>query len=295
MNRWSILTTALVMLVGSSLAEAQLMKRIAVARFEDRSGSGWSNVGEGVSDMLVTALVKTGKFQVMERSDLDKVIAEQQLGESGVLTPETAPKAGKILGVEMIVVGSVSEFGVSEREISGGIANIGGGVTRKVARAAVDLRLVNTTTGEIVAAETEDGTESTLGFGGNYEDINFSDVSTWNTTDVGKACREAVDKCTDLISEKAPSIPWSGKILKVNGDGTVIIKPGSKAGVRTGDEFDVFRAGEEIKDPDTGLSLGSEETKIGSISVTGDMLNGQASKARVVSGTLQTGDIVRQR
>ena len=161
---------------------------------------------------------------------------------------------GKVLGVDMIVVGSVSELGTKQRDVGGGLGIFDAGVSKKTARAAVDIRLVNTTTGEIIAAETEEGTASSLGLGVRYDDINFSDHSAWDDTDLGQAAREAIDGCVELITEQMDAIPWSGRILKVNTDGTVLMKPGSEGSVTTGMELDVYQAGEEIKDPDTGLS-----------------------------------------
>ncbi|MBK7259824.1 MAG: hypothetical protein IPI01_18880 [Ignavibacteriae bacterium] len=285
----SILCLAL----GLASAFAQPKKRIAVSRFDD--GAHYHGCGTGISDMLATALVKSGKFIVIERKDLDKVLEEQRLGASGVITAETAPAMGKVLGVDLIVVGSVSELGTKKSDIGGGASLFGVGISSKGARAVVDIRLVNTTTGEIMAAESEEGTESSIGFHGRYEDINFSDMNAWDDTDLGKAAREAINGCVELIIENMASIPWSGRVIKANPDGTVLIKPGSEGNVNVGDEFDVFQAGEEIKDPDTGLSMGSEETKVARIKVTGQMLNGKAAKASVVSGTgIKTGDIVRQ-
>jgi curli biogenesis system outer membrane secretion channel CsgG len=282
----------LLVAVCASLTDAQPKKRIAVARFSD--GAAYHGSGSGISDMLTTALVKTGKFLVVERKDLDKVLDEQKLGASGVVTAETAPAMGKVLGVDMIVVGSVSELGTKKREIGGGISIFDAGVSSKTARAAVDIRLVNTTTGEILAAETEEGTESTLGIGARYDNIDFRDVSAWDDTDLGKAAREAIDNCVELITDNMENIPWSGRVLKVNTDGTVLVKPGSEGNVTSGMELSVFQLGEEIKDPDTGLSMGSEETKVGQLKVVSDMLNGKACKAKVVSGTgIKVGDIVR--
>jgi hypothetical protein len=99
-----------------------------------------------------------------------------------------------------------------------------------------------------------------------------------------------------LITENMEKIPWSGKILKINADGTVLMKPGSEGNVEVGMEFFVFRKGEEIKDPDTGLSLGSEETNIGKVKVTEDALKGKAAKAKVIQGAdLKVGDIIRDK
>jgi|WetSurMetagenome_2_1015567.scaffolds.fasta_scaffold352217_1 curli biogenesis system outer membrane secretion channel CsgG len=282
-----------ILVLIATLASAQPKKRIAVSRFED--GHGYHGCGTGIADMLATALVKTKKFMVIERKEIDKVIDEQKLGLSGMVTAETAPAVGKLLGVDLLVIGSVSELGTSKRDIGGGISVFGAGLSSQQARAAVDIRLVNTTTGEILAAETEEGTETTLGFKGRYEDLHFDNVSEWDNTDVGKAAREAIDKTVELIAENMENVPWSGRIVKVNSDGTVLIKPGSEGNVTTGMEFDVFQRGEDIKDPDTGVSMGAEESKVAHIVVQSDMLNGKAAKAKVASGSgIKAGDIVRQ-
>lgn len=283
-------------LIVSLPAHSQLKKRVAVSRFEDRTGSGYHSLGEGVADMLVTALVKSGKFAVIERQEIERILQEQQFGESFMVTPETAPKVGQLLGAELFVIGSISEFGQKETNVSGGTSIFGGGITSKQSRAVVDIRLVNTTTGEIVAAENEEGTESTTGLSVRYEDIDFSNQNSWNDTDIGKATREAINGCVKLITENMEKIPWSGKILKVNTDGTVLMKPGSEGKVEPGMTFYVFRKGEEIKDPDTGLVLGAEETKVGKIEVTEDALKGKAAKAKVLQGTdFKVGDIVRDK
>lgn len=277
-------------------ASAQLKKRVAISRFEDRTGSGYHSLGSGVADMLSTALVKSGKFIVIERQELDNVLSEQKLGESGLVTPETAPKVGQLLGAELFVVGAVTEFGTKESNISGGVSLFGGGLKTKKARAVVDVRLINTSTGEIIASESEEGSESSTGIDVRYSDINFDNTTSWDNTDIGKATREAVNGVVKLITENMEKIPWSGKIIKVNADGTVLMKPGSEGNVKTGMELFVLRKGEDIKDPDTGLSLGAEETKLGRIKTTEDMLKGKAMKATVLEGKdFKVGDIVRDK
>jgi len=291
-----ILLLLVAALVLQLTASAQLKKRVAISRFEDRSGTGWHGLGSGVADMLATALVKSGKFAVIERDELDKVISEQKLGESGLVTPQTAPKVGQLLGAELFVIGAVTECGTKESNIGGGISVFGGGLKTKKARCVVDIRLVNTSTGEIIASDAEEGTESTTGIAVRYEDVDFNNQNSWDNTDIGKATREAVNKTVELITENMEKIPWSGKILKVNADGTVLMKPGSEGNVKPGMELFVVRKGEEIKDPDTGLSLGSEESKVGKIKTTEDMLNGKAMKAVVLEGKdFKAGDIVRDK
>ena len=276
-------------------ADAQLKKRVGIGVFEDRSGSGYHHLGSGVADMLATALVKSGKFLVIERQELDRIIAEQKLGESGLVTEQTAPKLGKLLGAELFVIGSVTECGTKESNIGGNVPMFGGALKTKKARTVVDVRLVNTTTGEIIAAESKEGSESTTGVNVRYESIDFNNMDSWDDTDIGKATRKAIDGVVELITDNMSKIPFGGKILKVNSDGTLLMKPGSEGNVNVGDEFDVFRVGEDVIDPDTGLSLGAEETKIGHIKVTEDALKGKAAKAKIVEGKdIQNNDIVRE-
>jgi len=286
---------------GSVAAQdlANLKKRVAVVEFHDMAGYG-HNIGDGMADMLVTALVESGKFMVIERKQLAKIIAEQGLGMSGMVTPQSAAKVGKLLGAELIVTGSVTEFGTKNNRVGGGLSALSGlnlGLSSQKARAVVDIRLVNTTTGEIIAAKKAEGEESSnsldnVGISG----INFHNSSSWNNTILGKAARKAVDKCVKIISEGMSSIPWQGKILKVSADGTVYMKPGSKAGVQPGMTFWVYHKGEDLIDPDTGISLGSEDSKIGQIQVTGDVAGGKAAKAIVKKGSPESfsaGDFIR--
>lgn len=273
-----------------------LKKRIAVIDFEDRSGWG-HNIGSGLADMLVTQLVKSGKFMVIERQELSKILEEQGLGLSGAVTPQSAAQVGKLLGVELMVMGSVSEFGEKKSGVGGSIGrfNIGGKLTKREARAVVDIRLVNTTTGEIVLAESAEGVEKSTGLDKiKIKDIDFGNPTHWDKTILGKASRKAIDKCVKYITRAMENIPWQGKVIKVSADGTIYMKPGSAGGVKPGMEFVVYSKGEEIIDPDTGLSLGSEETRIGKIKVVQDLANGKACKAIVVSGSgFKIGDYVR--
>jgi curli biogenesis system outer membrane secretion channel CsgG len=273
-----------------------LKKRIAVMDFEDRSGWG-HNIGSGLSDMLVTELVKTKKFMVIERQELDNILQEQGLGMSGAVTPQSAAQVGKLLGVELMVTGSVSEFGEKKSGLGGSIGKIGigGGITKRKARAVVDIRLVNTSTGEIILAEKAEGEDGSTGLDKiRIEDMDFRNPTYWDNTILGKASRKAIDKCVKHVAKAMDKVRWQGKILKANADGTVYMKPGSAGGVTAGMEFAVYSPGEALIDPDTGISLGSEESLIGRIKVVQDIGDGKACKALVLSGTgFSTGDLIR--
>jgi len=84
------------------------------------------------------------------------------------------------------VIGSVSEFGTKQNTVSGGSLAFWRRNHQEDGACSSRYRLVNTTTGEVVAAEKEEGSESTTGLSVRYEDMDFSDASNWNDTDIGK-------------------------------------------------------------------------------------------------------------
>ncbi|MCK5076635.1 MAG: hypothetical protein KAR38_09675, partial [Calditrichia bacterium] len=89
--------------------------------------------------------------------------------------------------------------------------------------------------------------------------------------------------------------PWSGKVI-MEKNGVIYMNAGSKGGISIGSKFVVYRPGEELIDPDTGLNLGSEEIKVGRIEITDDIANGKASKAKALDGQgFRKGDIVREK
>ncbi|MCK4754179.1 MAG: hypothetical protein KAS58_03035 [Calditrichia bacterium] len=270
-----------------------LKKRIAVISFEDRSGYG-HNIGRGVADMLVTSLVESDKFIVIERAELDEILKEQGLGQTGLVTPQSAAKVGQLLGLQRMITGSITEFGSKQSKVGGGIGGFNLGVSTTTARVVVDLRIINVNTGEIVMAKSAEGEDSSTGLDNvGMDDIDFHNSSTWDNTQLGIASRESIIECVEFITEDMAGLPWEGKIIKASGT-TIYMKPGSKGGVQPGMVFSIYRAGEELIDPDTGLSLGSEESKIGEIQYTGDVADGKAGKALVKSGTgFQAGDLVR--
>ena len=278
-------------------------KRVAVFKFEDKTDHTWrwwsgKGVGDGMADMLVTSLVKSGRYRVFERQEIEAALGEQRLGTAGVVTQESAAKAGKMLGAEYAIIGSVTEFGWKKRSTGGLLkaAGVGGGLSQTSAVVGIDVRFVNTTTGEIEKAETVRKQKSSMGVGVNTSQVTFASQDKFDESIVGKATREAIDDITTLLDGMSGGGGgWSAKIVTVAG-GNCIINAGSESGLKPGQHFLVFRAGEELKDPDTGESLGAEETQVGEIEVTSDFGGkGKASNCRVVSGSLQKGDSVREK
>ena len=286
-------------LLAATGLDAQPKKRVAVFSFEDKTDHSWHwwdgrGPGDGMADMLTTALVKSGKYAVIERKEIAKIMQEQQLGQTGLVTQESAAKAGKLLGVELAVIGAVTEFGYSKKEVGGRLTRgFGLGVASQKSTVAVDVRLVNTSTGEILASENVRKEESAKGLTVQTPDAGFRNETDFDNSLVGKATRASIEAIVVIIDENMGSAPWEGKVITFS-SGVVYFKPGSDGGVKVGDVFSVYTKGKDLIDPDTGLSLGSEDSKTGEIEVTGFTAENKVSKAKVLSGTaFKAGDTVK--
>jgi curli biogenesis system outer membrane secretion channel CsgG len=271
----------------SSLLFAQGKLRVAVVDFENKSTWTWwgDRLGEAAADVLVTDLMNTGKYTMIEREKIDAVLAEQQLGASGAVTPQTAAKIGKLLGVDLILTGSITQFSISST--GGGFRGIGGKVT--TGKVVMQARLVNTSTGEIVVAAEEENKKRLVGAygkGANFEQ-NY-DQGLANEV-MHPAVEKMVAKIVDKTGGITPAAP-EGRIIKVEGS-KVWINLGTGA-ANVGDVFIVMRKGEELIDPDTGQSLGAEEAQVGKIIIT--EVQAKFSLGSVQSGNVKAKDYLKK-
>ncbi len=280
-------------------------KRVAVFVFEDKTDHRyhWWNgqpVGDGMADMLTTTLVKSGKYRVMERAQMDQLLKEQGLGMSGVITPQTAAQAGKMLGVELAIMGAVTEFGYKKVSTGGALKKIGIGASfgKQSAVVGVDVRFVDVSSGEIKTAESVRKENSKGSVDIDTRDISFENQAQFDESLVGKATREAIDQVAKLLEEQGGGGgAWEAKVVMMKG-ANVLINSGKEGGVKVGDVFVVVRKGEDLIDPDTGESLGSSEEELGSIQVLDNNYGGKgkASECKVLSGSgFDKGDIVREK
>lgn len=270
-------------------------KTIAVMDFENKAGAAaeW-NIGTGMAEMLTTALVNSERFVVVERQAITDVITEQDFAASGRTAESSAAAFGKILNTQIMVRGAVTEF--AHRESGGGAAfNIKGfdvGLSGANAHVAVNIRLYDTTTGEVIDSVRCEGKAASTGVDFAYSRCDWGiGTSGFQNTPLGKATQQAINKAVKFIIEKMDKVTWTGKVVTVKGD-VIYVNAGSSSNVFSGDSFTVYRPGEALIDPDTGVSLGSEEKRIGTVRVT--EVQEKFSKAQAASGGgFQKGDIVK--
>jgi curli biogenesis system outer membrane secretion channel CsgG len=267
---------------------AQDKPRIAVVAFENNSSFNYwgDRLGPAVADELATQLVKAGQFTVIERQRVDAVLEEQAAGMSGAINPATAARVGKILGVQAILLGSVTKFSVDEK--SGGIGRLSASYTE--AESSLDVRLVDTTTGEIIAVA--EGTGKTRFGGAAFKDINLR--QNFQQGAAQEAVRPAVEKVVAAIVKQRSAITASApeaaaQIVGVR-DGSIYIDRGESFGIKVGQRFDVMRIVDVIKDSN-GNVLDEVTEKVAVIQVT--RVLSQSAICSVVEGAPQEGDRVK--
>jgi curli biogenesis system outer membrane secretion channel CsgG len=302
-------------------AAAPRKKRVAVIDFDYATvHSGIAalfgtdvDVGKGITDLMVTYLVKDGTYSLIERKALDKVMQEQNFSNSDRANPTSAAKLGKLLGVDAIIVGSITQFGNETKTsniggAAGGFVPFGlGNVGHKKSKAvvAITARLVDVDTGEIVGVaegKGESARESTTllgagvgtkGFGTGNVDFSSSD---FQNTILGEAVKAAVQQTSvEVIADKdklvTRTISVDGLVAAVD-SGQIVLNVGSKAGVKVGDQLAVERVSKEIKDPSTGKVIRRLSSQIGIIRVTD--VDDISAVAIAVSGSgFKTGDVVK--
>jgi len=244
----------------------------------------------GLTEMLTTALVETGHFVVLERSEIDKVLAEQDFGASGRVNPETAPALGQAIGAQALVTGGITEYSYTQSSVGGAVSvleGVGVRVHKLSAAVGLDLRVLDASTGEVLCSHRGSGKASVKAASADVtvgEQAFDTEVAT--STPLGQASRQAIEQSVAEIVESLSRLEWTGRIIDVR-DGLIYINAGSEAGIEPGMEFDAYVQQQPLVDPATGQVLGAPERYIGRIRVT------QVEDRYSVAMALETGDFER--
>ena len=299
-------------------AQGPARKRVAVIDFDygtvrafvsDIWGSD-QDIGKGIADMLVGQLVRNGTYSVIERKQLDRVLQEQNFQQSGRADASTAAQLGRLLGVDAIIIGSITQFGRDDKKVGiGGGVRVGGigigGVGRRSAKAVVqiDARIVDIRTAEVLGVATGYGESKRSGttliggasVGGVAAGGAFDmSSSNFGNTILGEATRLAVDSLvTELVGASSKMTENVAVISALVADvsGTeLIINVGTNGGVRVGTEYSVVRPGREIKDPATGRVLRRTTTPVGKLKITS--ADETSATGNLTGGPAKVGDCV---
>lgn len=270
-------------------------KSVAVMDFENNSGfAGEWSLGEGMADMLTTALVQTNRFIVVERPKIKKILAEQDLAASGRAAKAEAAKIGKLMPAQIGVAGAVTEFSFEKQKTGIGFEykHVAIGFTTGAAHVAINLRMFDTTTGQILFSDRVERNASYTGIEAEYTNKSLAiGGEHFQKTPLGKATQEAINDAVIKIAMGMERVPWKGSIVLVQGD-KITINCGQRDGIVPGQRFIVYSKGEELTDPETGEILGAEEARAGEISVV--EVKDRYSIAQTVEGKgFKRGDVLR--
>ena len=261
-----------------------------------------------VEALVINAINQTGRFRLVERQMLGEVFKEQDLGDSGRFAKPSAAKIGNVLGAQymMKVVVTDYEEDVSTKRDAGAVGilskAVGLGavsVTKRESRVGMSFRLIDAETSELLFTkqiETYISESNRVFGGGGGVGVGGGGVGAvgiftrYLKTPLGQAIIAGINKGVYELVKQIGSLPASGRVIKAEGD-KLWVNIGKDV-VSPGDVLKVKSKGEELIDPDTGISLGSADTEIGTVRVS--QAEEKFSVAEVVSitGLVKRGDKV---
>jgi curli biogenesis system outer membrane secretion channel CsgG len=192
--------------------------RLAVLRFTDATGGRWNGghwyspqVGEGMARKLSSALLQTKRFRVLNRKNMDDMMAEIGFGGSGAVTAGSAARFGKMLGARLVVTAAITDFeentgGTQSRTQTpnSGLLGVVGGLmsSSRSAYMAVNVEVVDVETSELVASEQVEAkiTDTDLGAAVGTS-LGLGDIRSWERMPRGKALQEVINKTVAFLAE----------------------------------------------------------------------------------------------
>lgn len=178
-------------------------KTLAVLEFKDKTGGSRE---KAAVDQMTTLLIKTRRFRIIERARLDDVLQEQNM--EGIVAPETMAQKRQVTGAQLLCFGSITNFEVKvtrTRNRSGilnrlpiSILDIDFKKQQLDFNIGIDVRIVDSTTGEVIFADSADVKRTETASGMGLELVGISargDGSIQiNNKNQGKLLRLALDR-----------------------------------------------------------------------------------------------------
>lgn len=249
----------------------------AIGAFTAKYGN-W-DIGGGLSAMMTTALVESRRFIVVERANLQQVLSEKELMAAGLTSPGTGPGAGKLTGVQLLVYGSVTEFGVDDEGGGVSLGFSGGGLGSLFSSAlsqqstsgtvAIDIRLVDSTSGQILETHRlkDEVNASGWDLSVGYQGISLG-TNQFYKTPLGQAVRNVITRAVQRIAVQAQKTSWTGQVVDFDGK-EVYINAGTRSGLNVGDKFMIERVIKRLTDPTTNEVLSLRKKELGIVQISG--------------------------
>jgi len=253
------------------------------------------NLSDSISSMLESALYDTNRFVVVDRDRIDDTLLEQNLQTSGrAAGASDVAQTGLIRSAKYLAEVEITDVEGKQSGQSGGVS-VGGfriGGSGGKARITTIVKIIDSTTGEIVAKERVIGTAGRKGLNVGYAASNWgADVGGFTKTPLGEAAYDNVVQSTRFLAEQFEDFTFEGAVVAVSGD-RIIINRGSNFAVSEGQRFVIREKGELLTDPTTGEVLERIEGPVTSeIRVT--KVSDKISYAELTDGEMpKKGDVV---
>lgn len=254
---------------------------------------GGGTLEAGLTELLTSELLQTGRFIVVERSSLAEVQAEQSRGnepsfwKEGKVSPRFIP-ANFLLTIKAI------SSGPEQDALVGTITEgQGGGFRLKRAKVMLEVRLMDVSTAQVLESRVVEAsaTGGDLAAGVGAQGVMVG-TAVFNASAAGKAVKEAIKKAVRIVSERFPTDRWETRIAEVTEDGKIYIAAGSGEGLAPSYLLNLYRPGRPVIDPVTGVQLALTEQQIGQVRV--EQVWDRYSVGSAISDTAPArGDILR--
>ncbi len=255
----------------------------------------------GIYSMITDVMHRSERFRLVERAEVGNVLAEQDLASSGRTTQQSGAATGQILGAEYLIQAVITSYEPDFKGKSGGVGGIASGVLGGVkagknqSMVGMNFRLVDAVSSEILFTKQIDvvvsDSEFSLGSGYFGSSAFGGFMSSYSKTPIGQAVMSGVNQGVLELIKQIGAEPMEGSVIQVKGE-DIYLNLGEDV-VAAGDIFQALEPGEELIDPDTGLSLGGDATVVGQVQVS--KVNEKFSIGRALdfdAATLERGDIL---
>lgn len=236
--------------------ERFLKRKVAIARFsnETKYGRGFfdkeneDRLGKQAMDILSSKLVETEKFLLLERADLEQISHEKEI----------ANLKNFDIPADYLIVGSITEFGRKATSDVGIFSR----TKKQTAYAKVSIRLVDVKTSQIIYSE--EGSGEAFVEAGTV--LGVGETAEYDATLNDKVINAAISKLVNNIVERLLDGEWKSYLIACE-DGNYFIGGGEKQGIKSGDEFDVYKKGSVVKNPQTNAEIELPGKFVGKIKV----------------------------
>lgn len=236
--------------------QMELKRKVAIGRFSNETqyakGIFYDKendpMGKQALDILSSKLAASGKFLLLERSDLSTILEEAKKGDN----------VSSTIGADYIIIGSITEFGRKDT----GKSRVFSSEKTQTVEVGVAIRLVDVASGLIIYSDESKGTAQIT----NKTTLGIGSEAGFDATLSDKAISEAIGQLVENIINKCTNNPWKTFFISCEKD-AMLIAGGKSQGIKEGMTFSIMTKGRKVKNPQTGIMITLPGKQVGQATV----------------------------